>query len=168
MQLHDERARKLGERFGLEIKPSEWHATGGDALRVEKPIRMRVHRICHECKTTFGTVKNCPNCGHQRCKACVRYPPKRSEADKVKSRERRAAILKDKAEHPPILADWNTSKKDPPLRKARPGGGADLVYRKARQRVRRNCCQCERLFERGNKTCPSCSHARCTDCKRDP
>jgi len=167
MQLHEERARKLGERFGLEIKPSEWHSTAGDALRVEKPIRMRVHRICHECQSTFGTSKECPKCKHPRCKSCTRYPPKRSEADKVLSRERRAAILKEREENAPILADWDTSDKKIVLKRTKPGGG-ELVYKKPRQRVRRLCCKCEKLFGRGSKTCESCSHTRCTDCKRDP
>ncbi|RYP71525.1 hypothetical protein DL769_004679 [Monosporascus sp. CRB-8-3] len=70
-QIHEERAKKLGARFGLEIKPSEWHSTEGDVLRVEnydyapttivlkrpsktggqdlvyKRHRMRVRRYCH-------------------------------------------------------------------------------------------------------------------------
>ena len=169
IQLHEERARKLGERFGLEIKPSEWHSTEGDALRVNKPIRMRVHRTCHVCNTDFsGIAKECTNCKHVRCKKCVRYPSKRTEAEKQASREHRAAILKKQQENAPIVADWIVSTKPFTLTIPSKTGGQDLVYKKPRQRLRRNCCQCNKLFVSGNKICPGCSHARCTDCPRDP
>ncbi|RWA09071.1 hypothetical protein EKO27_g6038 [Xylaria grammica] len=55
IQIHEERAKKLGARFGLEIKPSEWHSSEGEVLRVDKPVRMRIHRECHRCKSRFGT-----------------------------------------------------------------------------------------------------------------
>lgn len=168
MQLHEERARKLGERFGLEIQPSEWHSTEGEALRVNKPIRMRVHRVCHECNTEFGTSKECMHCKHTRCKKCPRYPPKRTEAEKVASRERRAQIIKERKENAPIVADWDRSRKPITLTIPSKTGGRDLVYKKPRQRVRRTCCQCSKLFVSGNKQCPGCEHARCTDCPRDP
>jgi len=167
-QLHDERARRLGERFGIEIKPYEWHTTEGDALRVEKPIRMRVHHTCHSCKTNFGSAKECPSCQHRRCRECPRYPPRRTEAEKAASREKRAALLKERQENPPILADWDVSDKPVVLRRPAKTGGQDLIYKKPRQRVRRNCCQCDKLFARKSKTCEQCSHKRCTDCKRDP
>lgn len=168
MQLQEERARKLGERFGLEIKPSEWHSTEGYALRVNKPIRMRVHRTCHVCGTDFGTAKECANCKHARCKKCTRYPPKRTEAEKMVSRERRAALLKEQQENAPIIADWDISNTPMTLTKPSKTGGQDLVYKKPRQRLRRNCCQCNKLFASGNKTCLGCGHIRCTDCPRDP
>lgn len=168
-QLHEERARKLGERFGLDIKPDEWHSTEGDALRVEKPIRMRVHRACHKCQHTFGTAKECINCKHTRCRDCPRYPPKRTEAELAASRTKRAALLKERADNPPLTVDWNVhSAKKTPLIKARKAGGQDLIYKKQRQRVRRNCCQCQHLYVAGDKSCPGCSHTRCTDCPRDP
>lgn len=168
MQLHEERARKLGERFGLEIKVSEWHSTEGDALRVNKPIRMRVHRTCHQCNTDFGTAKECTQCKHVRCKKCTRYPLKRTDAEKQAARERRAALIKEQKENAPIIADWDLSSKPIQLIKPSKTGGQDLVYKKPRQRLRRNCCQCQKLFVSGNKTCPGCSHSRCTDCPRDP
>jgi hypothetical protein len=169
MQIHEERARRLGERFGLEIKPSEWHSTEGDALRVEKPIRMRVHHMCHECKATFGLAKECPSCKHSRCKECTRYPPKRTEAEKKASREKRAQMLKERAENAPIAVDWGQrADVEPVLRRPGKPGGQDLVYKKPRQRIRRNCCQCDKLFIRKNKVCEGCDHKRCTDCVRDP
>ncbi|KAJ9154807.1 Zinc finger, RING/FYVE/PHD-type [Pleurostoma richardsiae] len=167
-KIHEERARKLAEKFGLEIKPSEWHSTEGDALRVEKPIRMRVHRKCHLCNSTFGAAKECPKCGHTRCKQCTRSPPKRTEAEKIASRERRAAIIKERAENAPIIADWDISDKKIVLKRPGKAGGQELVHKKPRQRVRRTCHVCQKLFQSGNKTCSNCGHVRCTDCPRDP
>ncbi|SPQ20079.1 d1aa4710-022c-4f89-bb0f-16fff965fa17 [Thermothielavioides terrestris] len=166
-QIFAERAKKIGELYGLELKPSEWYSTEGNALRVEKPIRMRVHRKCHVCDTSFGRDKECPKCKHQRCKQCPRVPPKRTEAEKEESRKRRAAILKERAEKAPIIPDWDPTPKKIVLKRPAKTGGQDLIYRKPRQRLRRTCCQCQRLFT-GTKTCEGCQHIRCTDCPRDP
>ncbi|KAK4230083.1 hypothetical protein QBC38DRAFT_63588 [Podospora fimiseda] len=168
-QLFAERAKKLGDLYGLELKPSEWHLTEGDVTRVEKPIRMRVHKKCHLCDTSFGLGKECPKCKHPRCKQCPRVPPKRSEAEREESRKKRAAIIKERKENAPIIADWDTSpKKAVPLTRPAKSGGQDLIHRKPRQRIRRTCCQCDKLFNGGSKTCEHCEHARCTDCPRDP
>ncbi|KAL2172847.1 hypothetical protein VTG60DRAFT_25 [Thermothelomyces hinnuleus] len=166
-QIFAERAKKLGELYGLELPPSEWHKTEGDALRVEKPIRMRVHRKCHLCGTSFGVHKECPQCKHQRCKQCPRVPPKRTEAEREESRKKRAAIIKERAEKAPIIPDWDPTPKKIVLRRPAKSGGQDLYYRKPRQRIRRTCCECERLFT-GTKICEGCQHVRCTDCPRDP
>lgn len=168
-QIFDERARRLGERFGLEIKPNEWHSTEGDALRVEKPIRMRVHRTCHKCNATFGSAKECPSCQHHRCTKCTRYPPKRTEEEKKASRERRAAILKAQKENAPIVPDYRYDGKETfVLKRPSRTGGQDLVHKKPRQRIRRTCHECGTLFVTGSKKCEKCEHARCTDCPRDP
>jgi hypothetical protein len=166
-QIFAERAKKLGEMYGLELKPSEWHSTEGHALRVEKPIKMRVHRKCHLCSTSFGLGKECPKCKHPRCKQCPRVPPKRTEAEKEESRKKRAAIIKERAEKAPIIPDWDPTPKKVILTRPAKTGGQDLYYRKPRQRIRRTCCECERLFT-GTKTCEGCQHNRCTDCPRDP
>jgi len=167
-QLFEERAKKLAELYGLEMKPGEWHSTQGDALRVEKPIRMRVHRKCHICNTSFGLGKECPKCKHPRCKQCPRVPPKRTEAEREESRKKRAAIIKERAENAPIIPDWNPDNKKIVLRRPAKTGGQDLVHKKPRQRVRRTCCQCQKLFAVHTKNCGNCQHARCTDCPRDP
>ncbi|SPO06014.1 uncharacterized protein DNG_08703 [Cephalotrichum gorgonifer] len=168
-QLFDERAKLLGERFGLQVKPSEWWSTEGTALRIERPIRMRVRRNCHECNATFGQAKECPNCQHVRCKQCTRHPAKRTEEEKQASRERKAAKAAELAANPIIQADWrHDDKPDFKLTKPAKTGGQDLVYRKPRQRVRRNCHECGALFVTGSKTCGGCGHIRCTDCPRDP
>jgi hypothetical protein len=167
-EIFEERAKHLGERFGLKIEPSEWHKTEGDALRTEKPIRMRVRRMCHKCDATFGVAKECPSCGHSRCAKCVRYPPKRTEEEKQASKERRAALLKAKEENPPIAVDYRYDDSVPVLKKPSKTGGQDLVHKKPRQRIRRTCHECSTMFMAGSRKCESCGHERCTDCPRDP
>ena len=169
-ELYEERAKQLGEKFGLQVNPGEWWSTEGTALRTEKPIRMRVRRTCHQCNATFGVAKECPSCSHVRCKQCTRYPPKRTEEEKQASRERRAAKAKEAAANPIIVPDWRVDEKKSEFKLTKPAktGGQDLVYRKPRQRVRRNCHQCNTLFTSGSKTCAECGHIRCTDCPRDP
>lgn len=171
-QLLEERAKQLGERFGLELSAAEWQATSPDdtVLRMDKSIRMRVRRTCHKCEATFTQAKECPNCQHVRCTKCVRHPPKRTEAELQASRERRAAIIKANKANAPIIPDWDTDKKDKHIVLTRPRktGGQDLVHKKPRQRVRRTCHECQTLFTTGTKTCKDCGHVRCTDCPRDP
>ncbi|KAF3907746.1 hypothetical protein AA313_de0209408 [Arthrobotrys entomopaga] len=69
-------ARQLAEKHGIEI-PEVWpYAERPHAgERVEKPIRMRVRRYCHVCRTAFGSDKSCSSCGHKRCIECPRSPP---------------------------------------------------------------------------------------------
>ncbi|KAK4140630.1 uncharacterized protein C8A04DRAFT_39718 [Dichotomopilus funicola] len=167
-QIFAERAKKLGELYGLEIQPSEWHKTEGHALRVEKPIRMRVHRKCHLCSASFGVGRECPQCRHLRCKLCPRLPPKRTEAEREESRKKRAAMIKERAENAPIIPDWDPTPKKVVLKRPAKTGGQDRYYRKPRQRIRRTCCECEKIFVGTTKTCESCQHIRCTDCPRDP
>lgn len=165
-QIYAERAKKLAEIHGLDVKPSQWYSSDGHVLRVEKPIKMRVHRKCHKCDTTFGANKQCSKCKHNRCKQCPRIPPKRTEAEKEASRAKRAALQK---EHKPLVVEWDPQQhKKPVLKRPSKTGGQDLIYRKPRQRVRRTCCQCNTLFRSGVKICQSCNHGRCTDCPRDP
>ncbi|KAL1842637.1 hypothetical protein VTJ49DRAFT_4685 [Mycothermus thermophilus] len=164
-QIFAERAKKLGEMYGLEL-PTEWYSTEGHVLRVEKSIKMRVHWHCHVCNTSFGLAKECAKCKHHRCKQCQRVPPKRTEAEKEESRKRRAAILKERAERQPIIPDWDPTPKKIVLKRPAKTGGQDLYYRKPRQRIRRTCCSCGKLFM--SKTCEGCQHVRCTDCPRDP
>ncbi|KAL1835797.1 hypothetical protein VTK73DRAFT_5408 [Phialemonium thermophilum] len=128
---------------------------------------MRVRRECENCGSLFHAGKACPQCGSTKYK---RRPPKRTEAEREESRKKRAALLKAQAENAPIVPDWNPSAADRKavLRRPAKTGGQDLVYKKPRQRVRRTCCQCQRLFVAHNKTCPGCQHVRCTDCPREP
>jgi hypothetical protein len=170
-ELFEERAKKLGERFGLEIKSSEWHSVSPDdtVLRMDKPIRMRVRRTCHKCNAHFQFDKECPSCQHIRCTKCVRNPPKRTEAELIASRERRAAKIKANKENAPIVPDYAYDGTQVyVLKRPSKTGRQDLVYRKPRQRVRRTCHECHTLFAAGSKFCETCTHVRCTDCPRDP
>jgi hypothetical protein len=171
-QLLQERAQKLGERYGIDMKSFEWQHASVSAdetvLRIDKPIRMRVRRTCHRCEASFNTAKECPRCQHVRCTKCPRHPAKRTEAEIIASRERRAALIKANKENAPIIPDYDYTGKDIKLTRPSKTGGQDLVYKKPRQRVRRTCHECHTLFAVGNKTCAKCNHTRCTDCPRDP
>ncbi|OTB09724.1 hypothetical protein K445DRAFT_281937 [Daldinia sp. EC12] len=171
IQIHEERAKKLGTKFGLEIKPSEWHTTEGDVLRVEKSVRMRIHRECHQCHSAFAAGDECPNCKHKRCKLCTRHPPKlRTEEEKQALREKREAAIRRNKQNAPIVPSYDYSEKIV-LKRPRKTG-QDLVYKgKARVRVRRHCHECNHLITghaKQARVCDNCGHKRCADCPREP
>ncbi|PQE13792.1 Zinc finger RING FYVE PHD-type protein [Rutstroemia sp. NJR-2017a BVV2] len=161
-EINAERARKLGERFQLNIEPHEWATLAGekDAWRIEKPIRMRIHRTCHKCNTTFGANKVCGNCEHPRCTKCPRYPLKKKEKGKTAVAGVAGAIEVDTV--------WSPHEKIALTKPSLKAGGQPLVRKKPMQRVRRTCCECSTLYLSGNKICSSCAHTRCADCPRDP
>ncbi|KAH7130875.1 hypothetical protein EDB81DRAFT_660253, partial [Dactylonectria macrodidyma] len=101
--LFEERARKLGEKYGLEIKQKEWHSAESTALRVEKPIGIRVHRTCATCSATFSCAKECPTCGSTKYRRCT---PRRTETEKIASQKRRAARLKADKENVSIIPHY--------------------------------------------------------------
>ncbi|KAI1450412.1 hypothetical protein F5Y02DRAFT_114597 [Annulohypoxylon stygium] len=170
IQIHEERAKKLGARFGLEIKPSEWHSSDGDVLRVEKSVRMRIHRECHRCHSAFGAGNECPGCQHKRCKKCTRNPVKHTEEERQAIREKREALIRRNKQLGPIIPSYDYSEN---IVLKRPRKAAqDLVYKgKPRMRVRRHCHECNNLIS-GNakeaRVCNNCGHRRCDDCPRDP
>ncbi|KAI1126118.1 hypothetical protein F5Y10DRAFT_218019 [Nemania abortiva] len=171
IQIHEERAKKLGARFGLEIKPSEWHSSEGDVLRVDKPVRMRIHRECHRCKSRFGAGNVCPSCQHTRCNHCPRYPDKQTEAERQANREKREALIQKHKDMAPIIPSYDYSPQII-LKRPRKTGTQDLVYKgRPRMRVRRYCHVCETLITSHSKqarTCEKCNHKRCADCPRYP
>ncbi|PGH05534.1 hypothetical protein GX51_02872 [Blastomyces parvus] len=113
--------------------------TGGQDL-VRKPIRQRVRRTCHRCQTLFiGDATVCTECEHTRCKKCPRDPPKLNK-----------------------YPDGYPGDAEPPFEPQ------ERVWRKPRRRVRWTCHNCSKLFQAGDRSCPSCQHERCTDCIRDP
>ncbi|KAI1369590.1 hypothetical protein F5Y08DRAFT_97960 [Xylaria arbuscula] len=174
IQVHEERAKKLGARFGLEIKPSEWHSSEGEVLRVDKPVRMRIHRECHRCKSRFGAGNVCPSCQHTRCKQCMRYPDHKTDAERQANRERRDALLQKHKDMAPIIPsyDYSPQAQQIVLTRPRKAGAQDLVYKgRPRMRVRRYCHVCESLISSHAKqarTCEECGHKRCADCPRYP
>ncbi|RDA95136.1 hypothetical protein CP533_1861 [Ophiocordyceps camponoti-saundersi (nom. inval.)] len=169
-ELLQERAKKLAERYGLEISTSDLIKTSADdtVLRMDKPIRIRVRRTCHRCDTALAASKECPNCQHVRCTKCPRYPPKRTEAEKLASRERIAVIAQALKDNPPIIADYSYTDTHIVLKRPSKTGGQDLHHKKPRQRVRRTCHVCQTVFMPGSNKCEGCAHVRCTDCPRDP
>ncbi|EOA87116.1 hypothetical protein ACJQWK_09055 [Exserohilum turcicum] len=152
--MQQERARALFAKYGLTLESHEWiaaPAAPSTVERVEKPIRMRVHRSCHRCGTLYGSDRTCVQCEHRRCKKCPRYPKKKTPEEKQ--------------------ADKDPN--EPPKRKRmltiRTRTGDELVYQPARQRIRRTCHKCSTLFVPATATvCQNCQHLRCTRCAREP
>lgn len=172
--LQQEKARALFEKYGLTLEPHEWAtpSTADRVERVQKPIRMRVHRTCHRCQTTFGVDKVCVQCGHKRCKTCPRYPVKKPKhAQQEPGKVAAVAVAGAGAgERDGPTRDERRLKAERKYRITMPAKvqTQDRVRRDVRQRVHRTCHRCERQFERGEKTCAACSHIRCTKCPRDP
>jgi hypothetical protein len=164
-QIDTERARKLAERFALTVEPFPSRPEK-ESYRIEKPIRMRIHRTCHVCDTTFGSNKVCAKCEHVRCKQCPRYPVKKDKKpeDKGKAKEGAAAVVGG------IEVDTYYGLREQ-LQLTKPSqkpGAQPLVRKKPMQRVRRTCHECQTLYAAGVKICSNCGHVRCTDCPRDP
>ncbi|TGO34346.1 hypothetical protein BHYA_0201g00090 [Botrytis hyacinthi] len=162
-EINAERARKLAERFQLQIEPHEWQSLTGekDVWRIEKPIRMRIHRTCHKCDTTYGVNKICTNCEHPRCTKCPRYPLKKKDKGKT-------AIANTGPTKVEVDREWKKSEKLIMTLPSQKVGGQPLVRKKPTQRVRRTCHECSTLFTAGSKICTTCSHTRCADCPRNP
>ncbi|KAI7365253.1 hypothetical protein KC354_g5040 [Hortaea werneckii] len=80
---NDERARLLLQKYGLtydrHVRAGGAEEPPGKIRRVEKPVRIRIHWQCHECRTYFGRERSCASCGHRRCPDCIRTPPKKIE-----------------------------------------------------------------------------------------
>jgi len=158
-----ERARHLAHKYNIDLDTSDWKIIEV-AERVEKSIRMRIHRTCHVCNTSYGANKTCASCGHERCEQCPRYPKKKAQGGKGKTitylggqkGSGAEAIEGLKRKHKYVLTLPSKT------------GGQDLVMKKPMQRVRRNCHRCDNIFMPGNKICAKCEHVRCVDCPRDP
>lgn len=177
--LQQEKARALFEKYGLTLEPHEWATppTTDRVERVQKPIRMRVHRQCHRCQTTFGVDKVCVQCGHKRCKTCPRYPVKKPKhAQEQPSKVAGVgglAVAGEKAPAPapaPTALEAERARIERKYRLTIPAKHEtqDRVRKDVRQRVHRACHRCERAFARGEKSCTGCGHVRCTKCPRDP
>ncbi|KAF1831090.1 hypothetical protein BDW02DRAFT_70939 [Decorospora gaudefroyi] len=153
--MQQERARVLFAKYGLKIEEHEWitaPASKPTVQRVEKPIRMRVHRSCHRCGTFYGSEKVCLQCEHKKCTKCPRYPKKKTAEEKQADKE---------------------AANDPPKRRRlltiRTRAGEELAYQPAKQRIHRTCHKCENLFVPPTaNVCEHCQHVRCSKCPRDP
>ncbi len=156
--LQEEKARALFAKYGLTLEPGEWTvpATVG-VPRVEKQVRMRIHRTCHRCQTTFGMDRVCSHCQHNRCKKCPRFPGSKSKATKGKG----LAVGG-------VAGDDGMDKKTDPLTMLQRTTAKEMTRRAPTQRVRRTCHQCETIFQGKATQCENCKHLRCPKCPRDP
>lgn len=172
IQVHEERMKKLGARFGLEIKPSEFHSSEGEVLRVDKPVRMRIHRQCHLCESRIGVGNECSSCHHIRCRQCNRYPDKQTEAERQANRDKREALIQKNRDMAPILPSYDYSAPKIELKIPGKTEGSILVHKgRPRMRVRRYCHLCNTLIPphaQQARTCEQCGHKRCNDCPRYP
>ena len=114
--------------------------TGGQDLTRKEPLQ-RVHRTCCKCQRSFvRDSKECPQCSHLRCTKCPREPAK--------------------------LDKWPDGYPGDVI-PAEPER-MDRQWRKPRVRVRWTCHECQKVFMSEQHRCANCSHARCSDCERDP
>ncbi|KAM0797050.1 hypothetical protein BDR22DRAFT_794851, partial [Usnea florida] len=156
--LQEEKARALFAKYGLTLEPGEWTVpTTVGVPRVEKQVRMRVHRTCHRCQTTFGPDKVCSNCQHTRCKKCPRFPGSNSRTSKGKGLAVGAGGTDDRRD-----------KKAGSLTMVHPATGKEMTRKAPTQRVRRTCHECRTLFQGKATQCENCKHLRCPKCPRDP
>lgn len=171
MKMHEERIRKMGEKHGIEFGPSDIFSNDSSEMvdRVDKPIRMRVRRLCHQCDTLFSTNnKECSNCHHIRCNSCPRFPSKTKHDRGSANLEEMQAVMKVTREHSANLGNFLSGDYQVELKRLAETGGPGLVHRKPRQRVRRTCHECKMLFASGSRHCNHCGHDRCTNCTRYP
>lgn len=159
--MQEEKARVLFAKYGLTLELGEWTPpVRGDAERIEKKIRLRVHRTCHRCSTMFGAEKLCNNCQHTRCKKCPRYPTKKPKVSKGKGVSSGAPII--------VADDDAKGKILIPLTMPSRATGKELNRRTPVQRVRRTCHKCDTIFAGKAQQCESCKHLRCPKCPREP
>ncbi|KAL8805243.1 MAG: hypothetical protein Q9200_005504 [Gallowayella weberi] len=137
----EERARALFAKYGLTLEPGEWTSpVKPDAERVEKKIRMRIHRACHHCQTTFGGDRVCNNCSHHRCKKCPRYPSKKAKESKGQSEP--AGEIPTTVGHTPLnLKSLTISSR---------ATGKQISYKPATQRAERLNAQYVGIFDANN------------------
>ncbi|MCJ1291214.1 hypothetical protein MMC34_002757 [Xylographa carneopallida] len=160
----EEKARALFAKYGMTLEPGEWTPVWkGDAGRVEKQVRLRVHRQCHRCQTTFGPEKICNNCSHTRCKKCPRFPTK-----SAKDPERKDAAVGGMSMVISSGPVPTTRIRTKSLALPEQLMGNELIRRNPVHRVRRMCHKCNTAFIGKATECVSCKHLRCPKCPREP
>ena len=139
-KAQEEKVRALFAKYNVTLETGEWTPPfKADLPRVEKKIRMRVHRTCHRCRTQFGVDKVCRNCTHSCCKKCSRYPLKKVEQQQRPKDAAGAAAVKPDTQY---------------------------VKKAVTQRTRMICHECKTPFKSKSKECTSCQHERCSQCQR--
>jgi hypothetical protein len=152
--MQQERARALFAKYGLTLDSHDWITGPGPVptvQRVEKSIRMRVHRSCHHCGTIYGAEKVCLHCEHKRCSKCPRYPRKKTTVAKEKG-----TGTDEKPKKKRVLT-FTTS------------AGNEPADQPSKQAVRRSCHKCQTVFTPYTTTiCDQCRHILCAKCPREP
>lgn len=167
-EVQQERARALFAKYGLTLEAHEWMTPQNlEVRRVDKPIRMRVRRTCHRCQTTFGPDRVCVNCQHVRCKQCPRYPQARTKEEKEARALAKAQVQPDMSSEAAAAAALDSSRQKYTLTIPAPVGAQDL-YKRAKQHMRRSCHRCQTPFPETPILCENCGHNRCQLCPRVP
>jgi len=145
-------------KYGLTLEPGDWTTPVTEsAPRVEKSVRMRIHRTCHRCQTSFGHDRLCSNCQHTRCKKCPGFPGSKPKVKKGKG-----------AAAGGIMVDDGAAKGDDTLTMPHRTTGKVMTRRLPSQRVRRTCHECQTFFTGKAIQCENCQHTRCAKCPREP
>ncbi|KAG0652797.1 hypothetical protein D0Z07_0588 [Hyphodiscus hymeniophilus] len=184
-QIDAERADRLGQRFKLPKMDAYEFPSRPDreALRIEKPIRMRIHRTCHKCQTTFGGNKICASCEHPRCSQCPRYPAKKAKTAGGTGKENEAAKTMIEGHIEPDTY-WGMGEKA--KKKSYPYGyPGDAYSTTSLLPLNYSCHQCTKVFPgipHPNSPeglaatadpppppkCVRCGHEKCSECPRAP
>ncbi|MCJ1313367.1 hypothetical protein MMC25_007045 [Agyrium rufum] len=154
------KVRSLFSKYNLTLEPGEWvTVNNGEGPRVEKKIRMRVHRQCHRCQRTFGINKTCRGCSHTRCKKCPRFPLVGPMTKEMRMSGMPTGDLRmTKSSRASIVLSMPSKSQ----------GAQDLIRKHPQQRARRLCHICNHLFAGRALDCAVCKHSRCPLCPREP
>ncbi|EMC91553.1 hypothetical protein BAUCODRAFT_38668 [Baudoinia panamericana UAMH 10762] len=78
----DAKTRHLFKQYVRADEPCRWinDERASKLRRVERPVRIRIHRICHLCQGRFDSGKACLKCKHVRCADCKKTPSHRVPA----------------------------------------------------------------------------------------
>lgn len=160
----EQKLRTLFSKYGLTLEPGDWKpTTEAGPERIERKVRMRVHRLCHRCQASFGSEEICNSCQHARCKKCPRFPAKKpSGPHTVPTAPYEFALLVDDPSQLPAATDPSYLKFTSRVT------GKELTRKAPVHRVRRVCHKCDTLFVGNAVECAECTHLRCAQCPRDP
>ena len=153
-KIQEEKARALFAKYNMTLEIGEWTPPfKGDSVRVEKKVRMRIHRHCHRCQTMFGVEKQCAECGHTRCKKCPR-----SKMTGLKDRKGKSVVAGGLVVDDRYMSMMEPDVLNMPYRRTIRdlGGGA-----------RRICHKCQTMFIGNAPQCEACGHQRCAQCPQD-
>lgn len=154
-KIQEEKARALFAKYNMTLEIGEWTPPfKADAVRVERKVRIRIHRHCHRCQTVFGLEKQCTECGHTRCKKCPRTNMRNRQERKGKSVVTGGIVVDDK-----YVSMMGPDVLNMPYRRT----GKELS-----DAASRICHKCQTTFAGNALQCGACGHQRCAQCPQDP